>query len=183
MRHTYDAILLLGLKLEPDGSPRQELLLRIQKAAECYFNGLAPLIIPCGGQTPGTPVSEAAVMRRELLQLNVPEAAIHCEDRSQITVENFLNAKALLPNHRRARVLIVTSDYHMLRSQLICRISAGMHAGGRKAVIPYELKKTAVRKEPLHLIDYMLGYQSGRFSRPKLYLKLMDFLFARIEKK
>lgn len=78
MRHIYDAILLLGLKLEPDGSPRQELLLRIQKAAECYFKGLAPLIIPCGGQTPGTPVSEAAVMRRELLQLNVPETAIHC---------------------------------------------------------------------------------------------------------
>ena len=73
MRRRYDAILLLGLKLNEDGSSRHELTLRIERAAQCYHQGLSPVIIPCGGQTPGTPVSEAAVMRDALLALGVPD--------------------------------------------------------------------------------------------------------------
>ena len=116
----YDAILLLGLKLLPDGSPTHELTLRVGTAASCFRAGRAPCIICCGGQTPGTPVSEAEVMRGMLIALGVPESSVLCEDRSQITVENFKNARKMLDKPR-PRVLIVTSDYHMLRSLLICR--------------------------------------------------------------
>ena len=46
------------------GTPREELLLRVQMAARCYREGLAPLVIPCGGQTPGTPVAQpSSVMK------------------------------------------------------------------------------------------------------------------------
>ena len=72
MHRRYDAILLLGLKLNEDGSSRHELTLRIERAAQCYHQGLSPVIIPCGGQTPSTPVSEAAVMRDALLALGHP---------------------------------------------------------------------------------------------------------------
>ena len=34
MKRTYDAILLLGLRLNPDGSAQEEMLLRSKKAAE-----------------------------------------------------------------------------------------------------------------------------------------------------
>lgn len=180
MKKHFDAILLLGLKLNSDGSAKNELMLRVQKAAECYHKGLAERIIPCGGQTSGTPVSEAEVMRRELLNLGVPSSAILMEAQSQITVENFKNAAKLLENLPNPHVVIVTSDYHMLRSLLICRISAGMRASGRKARIPRRETRVARRKEPLHLIDYMLGYQSGRFKRPKLYTRFMYFLLDRI---
>lgn len=179
MRRGYDAILLLGLKLNADGSPRHELTLRIEQAAQCYHKGLAPLIIPCGGQTPDTPVSESAVMRTALLQLGVPEKAIRCEAQSQITVENFRNARCVLSDIRHPRVLIVTSDYHMFRSRLICRFSGHMRCGGRAAHIPKDEKREAVRLEPLHTIDYMLGYQSGRFKRPKLYLRVMHYLMQK----
>ena len=180
MNRRYDAILLLGLKLMPDGSPRRELTLRVEKAAECYRAGLAPVIIACGGKTEGTPLSEAAVMGQALLSLGVPETAIRLEDKSLITVENFVNARKLL-DRERPRVLIVTSDYHMLRARLICRFSAGMRCGGRKARIPRELTKVARRKEPLHLIDYVLGYQSGRRQRPGWYSRLMHGLLSRME--
>lgn len=180
MKKQYDAILLLGLKLNSDGTPLHELTLRIETAAECYKKGLSNLIIPCGGKTPGTPVSEASVMHDALISLGVPESAICMEGQSQITVENFRNAAALLRTVKHPHVLIVTSDYHMFRSLLICRISAHMRASGRKAIIPRSETRIARRKEPLHLIDYILGYQSKRFKRPKLYARVMHHLLDRI---
>lgn len=179
MQRRYDAILLLGLKLNPDGTPRHELTLRIETAAACWREGMADVVIACGGQTPGTPVPEAQVMREGLMALGVPSTAIRMEDRSQLTVENMINARGMLSGDS-PHVLIVTSDYHMARAKLICRISARMRASGCKARIPRA--ETAVQRleEPLHLIDYMLGYQSGRFHRPGWYLKLMNALFKRI---
>ena len=179
MHRRYDAILLLGLKLNEDGSSRHELTLRIERAAQCYHQGLSPVIIPCGGQTPGTPVSEAAVMRDALLALGVTDTAIRCEAQSRITVENFRNARRMLGDIRRPRVLIVTSDYHMLRSKLICRFSGHMRCAGCAVRIPADEKREAVRLEPLHTIDYVLGYQSGRFKRPKLYSRIMHRLMKR----
>lgn len=172
MKKSHDAILLLGLKLQDDGSPREELLLRIRKAAQCYHQGLAPLVIPCGGQRPGTPVTEAAVMKKELMDLSVPESAIRCEDRSQITVENMRNARKML-DREKPRVIVVTSDYHALRALLICRHTAGMRASRRSARIPWHIKRKAALMEPLYLIDYLLGYQASDKPRPKLYLKIM----------
>lgn len=172
MKKRYDAILLLGLKLNEDGSAKPELTLRIQKAAQCYHRGLAPLIIPCGGQTPGTPVTEASVMEAALLRLNVPSGAILKEDRSQITVENMLNARAVL-NKADPRVLIVTSHYHTLRARLTCRRSAHMRADSCRAHIPSHMCKKALRLEPLHLIDYLLGYQDSGKVRPRWYLTVM----------
>ena len=179
MKRSCDAILLLGLKLNPDGSPRHELALRVQKAAECYHQGLSDRIIACGGQTPGTPVSEALVMRQMLLRCGVPDEAILQEDQSQLTVENMLNARRLLSSGS-PRVLIVTSDYHMARAKMICRFSAHMRCTGKKARIPHDEVRAQRFEEPLHLIDYMLGYQSGRFRRPRWYTRLMYGLFDRI---
>lgn len=172
MKKRYDAILLLGLKLQNDGSPREELLLRIRKAAQCYHKGLASIVIPCGGQRPGTPVTEATVMKKELMDLGVPENAIRCENRSQITVENMRNARKILGKEK-PRVIVVTSDYHSLRALLICRHTAGMRACRRSARIPWRIKHKAALMEPLHLIDYLLGYQASNKPRPKLYLKIM----------
>lgn len=172
MKRTYDAILLLGLKLNADGSPREELMLRIRKAAQCYHKGFSPLIIPCGGQTPGTPVTEAEVMQNILLQLDVPQSAIRKEDQSQITVENMLRAREVLRKDH-PRVLIVTSHYHALRARIICAKSAHMRASTRSAYIPYKLAPSSIRLEPLRLIDYLLGFQDSGRQRPRWYLKLM----------
>ncbi|MBR5383725.1 MAG: YdcF family protein [Clostridia bacterium] len=179
----FDAILLLGLKLLPDGSPTHELTLRVETAASCFKAGRAPRIICCGGQTPGTPVSEANVMRGMLIALGVPGNAVLCEDRSQITVENFKNARKMLDTPRPS-VLIVTSDYHMFRAKAICRISAHMRCRGCKARIPKDETRIARHDEPLHTIDYLLGFQSGRRERPDWYMKLreLEIRYIRQEK-
>lgn len=172
MKKRYDAILLLGLKLNADGSPKDELLLRIEKAVQCYQKGKAPLIIPCGGQTPGTPITEADVMEQHLLQQHIPQEAIIKEDKSLITVENMLGARAVL-NKADPHVLIVTSHYHALRARIICRRSAHMRASTCSARIPYQLAPASIRLEPLRLIDYLLGFQDSDKKRPQWYLKIM----------
>lgn len=172
MKKKFDAILLLGLKLHSDGSPARELILRCEAAARCWKNGLAPFVIPCGGRTEGTPVSECEVMTALLIELGVTADAIRGEKQSLITVENFRNAKAMLGDRDRPRVLIVTSDYHMLRARLICR-KEGLRCRGCKARIPREETRIARRKEPLHLIDFLLGYQGTDKPRPERYKRFM----------
>ena len=76
---TYDAILVLGLKLKADGKPEQALLDRVVLAAKLYQKGLAEWIIPCGGQTENTPVTEAKVMTDTLVNLGIPQEHIHQE--------------------------------------------------------------------------------------------------------
>lgn len=164
----YDAILLLGLKLQPDGSPEEELIKRVEKAVECYKKGMSALVIPCGGQLPGIPVSEAAVMRELLMERGVPDAAIILEDKSQITVENIKNAIAVLGGDpKNKHILVVSSNNHIPRALLICR-KLGLHASGRGAHLP----PTAhwwreVRMEVLYSLDLLMGWQEGKKNRPQ----------------
>ena len=154
MKSKYDAILLLGLKLNADGTPKHELTLRIETAADCWKKRLAPLIIPCGGQTPDTPVSEAAVMRDALVALGVPESAIHMEDRSLITVENLLNAREML-GKKHPRVLIVTSDYHLPRAMALAN-DQGLEAAGRGSPCKPEYWIKNHAREALSWVKYWM---------------------------
>ncbi len=134
-RKTYDAILLLGLRLHGDGTATPELKLRVEKAAACYRQGLAPVIIACGGLTEGIPRREADVMADMLTASGVPESAVIREGESTVTRENILNAIPLMGGARGRRALVVSSDYHIFRARLICR-SLGLRADGRGARLP-----------------------------------------------
>lgn len=161
----YDAIVLLGLKLAPDGAPDEELVARTERAAACYAQGLAPVVIACGGDT-GAGVSEASVMKRLLMSRGVPEEAVVCEDRSQITYENMKNAFAVLGKDRR-RVLLVTSDYHMPRARLTARREGGVWPDGQAVKTrPGPQKRQKVRIECFATVDYLLGWGRRDAQRP-----------------
>ena len=132
MEH-IDAILILGHRLEPDESPSEDQIRRIDCAVEHWKQTNAPMIMPCGGLTPGHTHTEAEVMRGLLIDRGVPAEIIHLEDRSRITIENILNAVALLGEGK--RVALVTSDYHVERALDDCR-RAGLDAYGVGAVTP-----------------------------------------------
>ncbi len=175
---TYDAVLLLGLKLTPDGHPTEELLGRIRMAAQLMHKQRAPLVIPCGGQTENTPVSEAAVMARELEQLGIDPHRILLEDASLYTVENIRNARALLKKRglTRPRVLLVTSDYHAFRAALMAR-SMGFRVKSMPSKTPSGVQKNKRRKmEIFYLINYITGWETGKRKRPKWYDKAVKKL-------
>ena len=92
---------------------------RARKAAELYHEGWAPRILVTGGaMTPGGQ-TEAAFLRKILLDAGVPPDVILCENRSVNTRENLLFGKklleeqGLLPSIR--TVILVSVPYHMRR--------------------------------------------------------------------
>lgn len=84
-----------------------------------------PVLVMSGGQGPDEPVSEASAMAAYARELGVPAGAILLEDRSTTTRENIRFSSELLhslPPERRIdpdNVLLVTSDYHAVRTAIL----------------------------------------------------------------
>ena len=124
----YDAIIVLGAQVKPDGEPSLQLQWRIDAAAKAWQERNA-LIVVCGAQGSNEPAPEAHVMRDELIKQGVPADMILMDDHSFNTRQNIANAVKLLEGHDVAHVLVVTSDYHLARAMAIAE-DAGLSASG-----------------------------------------------------
>ena len=124
----YDAIIVLGAQVKPDGVPSLQLQWRIDAAAKAWKERNA-LIVVCGAQGSNEPAPEAHVMREDLIRQGVSEELILMDDQSFNTRQNIANAVRLLEGREVQRVLIVTSDYHLPRAMAIAE-DAGLSASG-----------------------------------------------------
>ena len=79
------------------GSHRPQLM---ERAAELYHHGLAPIILPSGGANPHLPsLTEWAYLKQVGISLGVPETAFLKEDEARHTFENAgLSWKAIVEN-------------------------------------------------------------------------------------
>ena len=117
----YDAIIVLGAQVKPDGSPSVQLGWRLDAACEAYQQKKVPIIV-CGAQGKDEPMTEAEAMKRYLAGKGIPESDILTDPNSFNTNQNLRNAAELLKEAPEVRrVLIVTSDYHVPRSLAIAR--------------------------------------------------------------
>ena len=87
---------------------------RVWHAARLYHAGKAPVIMPSG-------CSEAGSSTVLLRELGVPASAIVVEDRAKNTIENGLFSKTLMEKNGYTNALLVTSAFHMRRSEMIFR--------------------------------------------------------------
>jgi len=124
----YDAIIVLGAQVKPDGEPSLQLQWRIDAAAKAWHERNA-LIVVCGAQGSNEPAPEAHVMRDELVKQGVPEDMILMDDQSFNTRQNIAHAVQLLEGRDADHVLVVTSDYHLPRAMAIAE-DAGLDASG-----------------------------------------------------
>lgn len=124
----YDAIIVLGAQVKPDGTLSLQLQWRIDAAVKAWREHNS-LIVVCGAQGGKEPVPEAHVMREELIRQGVPADSILMDDKSFNTKQNIDHAVTLLEGHEVDRVLIVTSDYHLPRALAIAE-DAGLSASG-----------------------------------------------------
>lgn len=124
----YDAIIVLGAQVKPDGMPSLQLQWRIDAAAKAWKERES-LIVVCGAQGSNEPAPEAHVMRDELIKQGVAAEDILMDDKSFNTRQNIANAVALLEGHEVDHVLVVTSDYHLPRAMAIAE-DAGLSASG-----------------------------------------------------
>ncbi len=114
----YEALIVLGAQVKPDGEPSLQLQWRLEKAAEAYQQKKVPVVV-CGGQGKNEPAPEAEVMRDVLVSIGVDEDMILTDTTSVSTHSNISNAMALLADRSVTKVLIVTSDYHLPRALAI----------------------------------------------------------------
>ena len=118
---SYDAIIVLGAQVLPDGTPNVQLAWRLDTAAEAYRNRKVPVVV-CGAQGKDEPLPEAYAMKKYLTDRGVAEEDILTDPESFNTRQNLQNAKALLKDKSEVRkVLVVTSDYHVARSLALAR--------------------------------------------------------------
>ena len=141
LHETPDALLILGCRVKGD-TAEPTLRLRAESAAAYLMAHPTVLAVPCGGIVHDDQTkSEAAAIKEILLANGVAEDRILLEDRSKTTVENFINAKALLaakgvPTNNLA---FLSSEFHLLRAGLIGRI-AGVPAKSLPAPSPKDLR-------------------------------------------
>ena len=172
MNAKCDAIVLLGYRLNDDGTAQPEMIDRCRKAAEIYRAGVAPLIVPCGGPTGKSGRTEAEVMKEHLVAMGVDANSVVLEDKSMITTENIVNAQKILGEGKKTLAL-VTSDYHIFRSALLCK-----RAGYRVKRFPVATKsgwaKRDKRKlELLFTFNMLMGWENPQKKRPEWANKLM----------
>ncbi|MDP2305725.1 MAG: YdcF family protein [Pseudomonadota bacterium] len=118
-RGAYDALIVAGCRVYPDGRPSPALEWRVRKAVGLWKAGIAPRIVFTGGLGDHPP-TEAEASAKLAGELGVPRSAMVLEDRSTSTDENARNAaKALGVEGASARVLVVTDAYHVFRARRV----------------------------------------------------------------
>ena len=150
----YDAIIVLGAQVKEDGTPSNQLRLRLEKALEEYRRSPS-LMVVCGAQGSNEPAPEGDVMKQWLIGQGVPEEHILSETKSFNTWQNIRNAKALLPENA-TRVVVVTSDYHLPRALRICRDEGLQSDGLGSPITPQWWMKNHFR-EVLAWCKYFVG--------------------------
>ena len=125
----YEAIVVLGAQVKPDGTPSVQLQWRKDNAKQAYDLKNVPIVV-CGGQGGDEPMPEAECMKRYLTEQGVPPEMILMDPESVNTIQNLKNAGELLQNAGYGKnVLIVTSDYHVPRATAMAR-DVGLTAEG-----------------------------------------------------
>ena len=114
-----DWVVVLGARLIHDqvapGHTR-----RLRRAAALYQADPRRRILVVGGHTGGS-VSEAERGREFLRGLGIPASRLFIEDQSLNTLDNLRHARRLLAEDRARPFVLVTSRYHLARSQALAR--------------------------------------------------------------
>jgi len=116
----FDAIVVLGCRVDGPETLSGAALRRVTRAARAYREGMATHVVASGGKRWGEAI-EARAMAAQLQALGVPNARILHEERSLTTVQNA-RFVAELARARGLRSLgIVTCDWHMRRAMAAFR--------------------------------------------------------------
>ncbi|SFQ71566.1 Uncharacterized SAM-binding protein YcdF, DUF218 family [Amycolatopsis arida] len=135
-RGAPDAIVVLGSGLLGARVPPL-LAARLDRAATAYREEVAagrdPFVVPSGGRGPDEEVAEGEAMAAYLVERGVPAGRILVEDRATTTRENLRYGAELVARatgRPDPRLLVVTSNFHVLRAAILTR-----HLGLRAAAV------------------------------------------------
>lgn len=124
----YDAIIVLGAQVKPDGELSLQLQWRLDAAVEAWQEHPC-WVVTCGARGSNEPIEEAYAMRDYLIEQGVSAEMILTDAESYNTRQNIAHAAELLKDKDVERVVVVTSDYHVPRAMAIAE-DAGLNACG-----------------------------------------------------
>ena len=113
----YDAIVVLGAGLRPDGTPSNMLEDRLKGAIELYKKGVAPKII-LSGDCSGEDYDEVSSMRKFCIDNGVSASDIIRDDAGFSTYETMDN---VVNKMGYKKIMVVTQKYHVYRSVYLAR--------------------------------------------------------------
>lgn len=138
--------------------PSFTLARRLDAAIDYLNNSPQTKVIVSGGLSDGQLASEAQVMAWYLEKNDISSDRIILEEQASNTLENVLFSKMRLEElyHEPLKeIVIVTSDYHMLRTQMIAK-RVGIKAGGFKSPSPVNLYQQYATREFFAIFKSML---------------------------
>jgi vancomycin permeability regulator SanA len=112
-----DAALVLGSKVEPDGTPSPRLRARLDRTIELYGAGYFPFIIVSGG-TGKEGFDEAVVMQTYLRTKGIPPDRIFIDNRGTTTFMSARNTLQIARPRSIKSVLVISQYFHIPRSRL-----------------------------------------------------------------
>jgi uncharacterized SAM-binding protein YcdF (DUF218 family) len=127
-----DYVIVLGTGLGRRGQVTPLLASRLERGRDVWTaltaRGGRPVLIVSGGQGSDERLPEAEAMAAYLIERGFPADRLLREDRSSTTEENLAFSKAIMDAARpadsgskRARCVIVTSNYHVFRTAITAR--------------------------------------------------------------
>jgi uncharacterized SAM-binding protein YcdF (DUF218 family) len=114
-------LLVLGIRLRRDMQPAPDFTARLERAYRLCCEDPERRLLVLGGLGSGAAISEAACGRDYLLARGLSEERVLVEEASRHTLENLRNARELLKKHGSARFVLITSRYHLMRSEAIAK--------------------------------------------------------------
>ncbi|MDN3517116.1 YdcF family protein [Aquisalimonas lutea] len=115
-----DGIVVPGHSLVA-GEPSADFRRRLDCAARIARDNTAAPLWLLGGRMPEQPHSEAAAGKAYLIACGIAAERIGVEEHSRNTLENFQQAARRLPAAAGTQLVLVTSRYHLRRSETIAR--------------------------------------------------------------
>jgi uncharacterized SAM-binding protein YcdF (DUF218 family) len=157
------AIVVLGSGT-PNGKPSPTLAARLDMALAQAARYPQALVLVSGGVDFRGTISEAQIMGDYLRANGISAARIVQEERSTSTEENLRFALPLLEQHgvtSQSPMLIVTSDFHALRSRWLAESLGYAQAGSVGAPTPLYVRYNAWLREYFSVIKGWLLRQYG----------------------
>jgi uncharacterized SAM-binding protein YcdF (DUF218 family) len=151
-----DTMVILGAQVM--GTPARAsstLRYRLDSAIEYLQNNPKTKVVVCGGQGKDETATEASVMLNYLVDKGIDRTRIYIEDQSIRTAQQFIYANNVLPL---GKTVIVTSDFHILRSLMLAKRSGIKDVSGLSAPVKFSrsAKYVAMIREPLALLNSWL---------------------------
>jgi uncharacterized SAM-binding protein YcdF (DUF218 family) len=135
-----DVVIILGAGLKGE-IPSKTLLSRLEAGKAFLLENKELPVVVSGGQGEGESIPEAEAMGLYLMEHGISEERIIYEKASTTTYENIRNSMEILQGMgmKNLNVLIVTSDYHVVRAKMIAD-ELGLDSQGLAGNSPFFVK-------------------------------------------